>query len=225
MFRFERIGKALREAASIVIHFAHGGFLVTGLLVTVLIAAHLSGATSLEPVKQALAEVGRDAPDTQSPEAARSSSVPGMHGVVEYLSKRYRIAAVAVEPLIEAAQVAGEREGIDPLLIVAVMAIESRFNPIAESHVGARGLMQVIPRFHEDKIGTGTDHSVLLDPQTNILVGARVLKESIRRAGDLETGLQQYAGAVRDGDKRYSGRVIAERDRLEEAMRKARGLG
>jgi soluble lytic murein transglycosylase-like protein len=86
--------------------------------------------------------------------------------------------------------------------------------------MGAQGLMQVIPKFHQDKLEAhGTDHNGLLDPQINIRIGARVLKESIDRMGSLEAGLQQYAGALADADAQYAAKVIAEKARLEQAMR------
>jgi soluble lytic murein transglycosylase-like protein len=140
--------------------------------------------------------------------------------VAGHLARKYRVSTLAIEPLVLAAQEAGAEVGLDPLLILAVTAVESRFNPFAESVMGAQGLMQVIPKFHQDKLEAhGTDRSGLLDPQINIRIGARVLKESITRMGSLEAGLQQYAGALADADSQYASKVIAEKGRLEQAMR------
>jgi len=139
--------------------------------------------------------------------------------VAEYVARRYRVSVLAVEPLVQAAGAAGRRAGLDPLLIVAVIAIESGFNPIAESPMGAQGLMQIIPRFHQDKLRDTSDDRALLDPERNIEVGALVLKESIRRSGSLEGGLQQYAGATSDEDGAYAAKVLAEKQRLEVAAR------
>jgi len=139
--------------------------------------------------------------------------------LVNYVSRRYRVASSATEQLVDAAYDAGEQVGLDPLLILAVMAVESRFNPIAESGVGAKGLMQVIPKHHQDKIGDGGE-SAVLDPSTNILLGARILKEYIRRTGSLEAGLQFYNGALADVSSQYAQKVIAEKERLEEALRR-----
>ncbi|GAB4179467.1 MAG: hypothetical protein Fur0039_23670 [Rhodocyclaceae bacterium] len=234
MFRILRVERLIREAASLLVHFAHGGLLAGGLLASILIAAHFSGAIRLDLARNAAQSVlaaaaGQSVEATRQgsgfedrPAAGEEKAEPGSaarSGIVDYLSRRYRVAGVAIEPLVEAAHQAGSRVGVDPLLIVAVMAIESGFNPFAESPVGARGLMQVVPRFHQDKL-EGADERAFLDPLTNILVGARVLKESIQRAGGVEAGLQQYAGASGDADNRYASRVIAERQRLERAMRK-----
>jgi hypothetical protein len=81
--------------------------------------------------------------------------------------------------------------------------------------------MQVIPRFHQDKIDAvpGDD---LLDPAVNIHVGALVLKECVLRAGSLEAGLQQYAGAASDSEGLYAAKVLAEKQRIEAALKRAR---
>jgi len=114
------------------------------------------------------------------------------------------------------------RTQITPLLIVAIIGIESGFNPFAESSMGAQGLMQVIPRFHQDKLPEGTGDQPLLDPAINIRVGVDVPKEAIRRRGSLIAGLQYYAGSS-ETDGSYASKVLAEKDRLEQAARRSAG--
>jgi soluble lytic murein transglycosylase-like protein len=140
--------------------------------------------------------------------------------LVSYLSRRYRVASSATEQLVDAAYDAGQQVGLDPLLILAVVAIESRFNPIAESGVGAKGLMQVIPKHHQDKLVDHGGESAVLDPTTNILLGAQILKEYIRRTGSLEAGLQFYNGALADVSSQYAQKVMAEKERLQEALKR-----
>ncbi len=138
--------------------------------------------------------------------------------LVNYLSRRYRIAPDVTEKFVGAAYDAGEQVGLDPLLILAVMAVESRFNPIAESVMGAKGLMQVIPKHHLDKLREHGGEGAVLDPLINIPVGARILKEYIRRTGSLEAGLQFYNGALADPSSRYAQKVIAEKERIRKAL-------
>ncbi|WP_226401902.1 transglycosylase SLT domain-containing protein [Ferribacterium limneticum] len=145
-----------------------------------------------------------------------------MRGAMDYVSRRYRVAPDALEPIFATAQSAGRQLHLDPLLIIAVIGIESRFNPFSESVVGAKGLMQVMPRFHQDKLPEDADQAAFLNPVINVQVGAKVLKESIRRNGGLENGLQQFAGAIGDPERRYATKVLAEKLRLEQAVQKFR---
>jgi hypothetical protein len=82
----------------------------------------------------------------------------------------------------------------------------------------ARGLMQVVPRFHLEKLAGHGGEATLLEPHTNILVGTRILDEYIERAGSLEAGLQLYAGAADDPARGYAQRVLAEQQRLIQVL-------
>jgi len=139
--------------------------------------------------------------------------------LASYVSRRYRIAPDVTEVFVGAAREAGREVGLDPLLILAVMAVESRFNPVAESLVGAKGLMQVMPQHHMDKLMEQGGADAVLDPAINIAVGARILKEYIRRTGSLEAGLQFYNGALADPTSQYAQKVLAEKERLQQAVR------
>jgi hypothetical protein len=148
-----------------------------------------------------------------------------MRGAMDYVSRRYHVSSEALQPIFATAQVAGRQLHLDPLLIIAVIGIESRFNPFSESVVGAKGLMQVMPRFHQDKLPEDADQAAFLNPVINVQVGAKVLKESIRRNGGLENGLQQFAGATSDPERRYATKVLAEKQRLEQAVQHLRAGG
>ncbi|HKO87986.1 MAG TPA: transglycosylase SLT domain-containing protein [Burkholderiales bacterium] len=134
--------------------------------------------------------------------------------LAQHLSRRYRVAPEMVRGMVNDAYAVGQQMGIDPLLILAVVAVESRFNPIAESGFGAKGLMQVVPRFHLDKLAGHGGIDTVLEARTNIAVGTQILKEYVRRTGSLEAGLQMYAGAADDESFGYSQKVLTERDRL-----------
>src|SRR4029453_2582013 len=93
----------------------------------------------------------------------------------------------------------GRRNDVDPLLILAVIAVESRFNPIAESEQGAVGLMHTVPPFHMEKAHAGAEGGwraggppSFLAPRATIAIGTRILKDSIRRGAGEAAGLQLY---------------------------------
>jgi soluble lytic murein transglycosylase-like protein len=142
--------------------------------------------------------------------------------LTEYIARRYRIAEAAAHHFVLIAYRAGEQHRVDPVLILAVMAIESRYNPVAESVVGAKGLMQVIAKYHQEKLFDHGGEHALLDPEVNIHVGAQILREYQRRFQDLETALQVYAGAFDEPTSRYANKVFDEKSRLDIIRWKAR---
>jgi soluble lytic murein transglycosylase-like protein len=142
--------------------------------------------------------------------------------LADFISRRWRIAESAASSFVAIAYRAGKQHSVDPLLILAVMAIESRYNPVAESTVGAKGLMQVIPKFHLEKLLDHGGEEALLDPEVNIQVGAQILREYYRRFGDQEMALQMYAGAFDEPTAQYASKVFAERARLEPVRQRAR---
>lgn len=150
-----------------------------------------------------------------------ASSAPRAEKLASVVARRYRVAEGAAVEVVDAAFREAHRHGLDPVLILAVIAVESRFNPFAQSEQGALGLMQVVPRFHMDKIAALGVPSILV-PDANIALGARILKDAIRRAGNEQAGLQLYNGAVDDETQAYANRVLQERRRLEADMPRAR---
>ena len=140
--------------------------------------------------------------------------------VAAFIARRYRVADEAAANYVATAYQAGQKFSVDPLLVLAVMAVESRYNPVAESHVGAKGLMQVLPRFHLEKLAAHGGPKALLDPDVNIEVGTQILREYLHRFGRTVTALQQYAGAMSEPTTRYANKVLAERARLERVLRR-----
>lgn len=141
--------------------------------------------------------------------------------IAEFLARKYRVSQDVTFDLVNIAHAAGHRIGLDPLLIIAVIAVESRFNPIAESVSGAKGLMQVVPRYHTEKFEGFGDETAIFDPSTNILVGAQILKEYLGRTGDLSAALQMYAGAPNDAQDSYTSKVMNEKQRLQHVANQA----
>jgi soluble lytic murein transglycosylase-like protein len=155
---------------------------------------------------------------------AEAPSDPAQAVLVRYLSRRFLIAGNATERMVGAAYRAAREVGLDPLLVLAVISVESRFNPIAESVMGAKGLMQIIPKYHLAKVALAGGEAALWDPESNIELGARILQEYVYRTGTLEGGLQFYNGAFADASAQYARKVLAERDRLVQVVRGHRAM-
>jgi len=137
--------------------------------------------------------------------------------VTDWLSRRYRVAGDAANMLVSTAYSTAHEIKLDPLLILAVMAIESGLNPFAESPMGAQGLMQVMSKVHSDKFQDLGGAQAALNPVANIRVGALILKDYVKRTGSVEGGLKSYVGAGdADSDSGYGSKVLAEFKRLKQ---------
>ncbi len=135
--------------------------------------------------------------------------------VATWISRRYRVAPEPVARLVQEAWEIGQQAKLDPTLILAIIAIESSFNPFAQSTVGAQGLMQVMTRIHDEKYQAFGGAHAAFDPLTNLRVGVQVLKECIQRAGSLEAGLRYYVGAaLLESDGGYAAKVMYEQSNM-----------
>lgn len=204
-------------------------WLLTGAL---LVLAAGDGSRFSQPLAPAAVALTKDAGQTgrEAPIAAPTLGARMRHAL-DYTSRRYRLSAAALEPIFLVAERAAKERGLDPLLVIAVIGIESGFNPLAQSVAGAQGLMQIIPRFHIDKLppekrsGGAAEKLALFDPATNITVGTQALHEYIRAGGGVAEGLQQFAGATGDPEKGYTAKVLAELERLGPSARPGRPAG
>lgn len=99
---------------------------------------------------------------------------------------------------------AANQTTLEPALIHAVIAVESKHNPKAISKKGAMGLMQLMPATAQDY---GLNRVRLQDNRQNILVGAKHLKALLRQFdGNLELALAAYnAGPA--AVKKYHDRI------------------
>jgi soluble lytic murein transglycosylase-like protein len=228
-----RVAQALRTFASDVadgfFEITHNGLALVG--VTVVFAlAMLSVRPDLRQVGEAqlmswlqarqVAALGMvpelDAIDRAT--AANPKDLPKQQAAIAYwLSKKYRVAPEPLSALVAEAYEVGRTTKLDPTLILAIMAVESGFNPFAQSAVGAQGLMQVMTGVHSEKYEIFGGKLAAFDPVTNLRVGVKVLQECIQRAGSLQGGLKFYVGAaLLSEDGGYAGKVMAEYARLQQ---------
>jgi soluble lytic murein transglycosylase-like protein len=140
--------------------------------------------------------------------------------VTSWLSRRYRVAGDAADMLVSTAYLTAKEIKLDPLLILAVMAIESGLNPFAESPMGAQGLMQVMSKVHNEKFKDMGGVQAALNPVANIRVGALILKDYVTRGGSVEAGLKTYVGAAAfETDSGYGFKVLSEYNKLKQVAR------
>ncbi len=163
------------------------------------------------------AAIGYTEPDAiDRATAAEPKDLPKQQAALAFwLARKYGVAPEPLSVLVSEAFEIGAKAKLDPTLILAIMAIESGFNPFAQSPVGAQGLMQVMTKIHHDKYENFGGKLAAFDPVTNLRVGVKVLQECISRAGSVEGGLKFYVGAANMADDGgYAGKVLAEHARL-----------
>lgn len=223
--------KGLRTFASDIVQgffeITHNGFALLGLAVmfatiTLFTQPDLRQASEIKLFSFLQSRVVGSTADTTEIEgidratASNPQDLPKRQAAVAYwLSKKYSVAPEPLSTLVAEAYAVGARSKLDPNLILAVMAIESGFNPFAQSAVGAQGLMQVMTKVHGDKYDNFGGKLAAFDPVSNLHVGVKVLQECISRAGSIEGGLKFYVGAANmESDNGYAAKVLAEHNRL-----------
>ncbi|MFN3376682.1 MAG: transglycosylase SLT domain-containing protein [Burkholderiaceae bacterium] len=228
-----RIVSGLRNTAARVmsgfLELTHNGFALLGLAVAFVALTLVARPDLRESGEALLREWLRDRhvataglpvePDAiERATAANPQDLPREQASLAFwLSRKYRVAPEPLSAIVAEAYEIGRTMKLDPTLILAVMAIESNFNPFAQSAVGAQGLMQVMTRVHTDKYQYFGGHMAAFDPVSNLRVGAKVLQECIARAGSVEGGLRFYVGAAHlPDDGGYVAKVLAEHGRLQQ---------
>ena len=229
---------AAKDTADGFFEIFHNGFAVIGLTTAILVLVLLgrpdlryAGETKLlswlqvrhtvlttgtsateEDVEVAVADL--DASERAT--ATDPADLPKQQAAVAFwLSKKYKVAPEPLSALVAEAYALGAKAKLDPTLILAIMAIESGFNPFAQSPVGAQGLMQVMTKIHSDKYEDFGGKLAAFDPITNLRVGVKVLQGCIAQAGSIEGGLKYYVGAANLADDGgYANKVVAEYARL-----------
>ncbi|MGV2293513.1 transglycosylase SLT domain-containing protein [Trinickia sp. YCB016] len=133
---------------------------------------------------------------------APSESTPTAEEIATVVSARFHVRLPDALDIGQAVLNAAGRYTLSPLLLLAVIAVESSFDRYAVSVVGAKGLMQVLPSQHRDRVLRASD---LNDARTNIRIGSEILHNYMMESdGNLESALYRYSG----GAKGYARRVV-----------------
>ncbi len=176
-----------------------------------------------------LASFGRSRPETVRASEAPSRALetravdPAVAAAAERLAESRVLVPAEIAPLAEALVAESRRRGFSPALVLAVIEVESRFDPFAASAAGALGLMQVMPATGEvlaRELGIDwRGERTLFDPIANLRIGLAYLEQMRDRFGDLPTALAAYnrgpgaiGGRVRRGapiPEGYARRVLS----------------
>lgn len=153
--------------------------------------------------------------DPQALDSNLMGSLQNQRAVADFFEKKYSLDRSKIEEYVSNTILIAKEVNIDPVLLLAVISVESNFNPNTKSHAGAEGLMQVMTSVHKDKYAIFGGTSEAVKPEVNIRVGAYILKYLIATAGSLRNGLKYYVGAANaEDDGGYADKVMAERNRL-----------
>jgi soluble lytic murein transglycosylase-like protein len=142
--------------------------------------------------------------------------------LVQAVKSKYRIAPEPLNALVLEVYDLANRSALDPTLILAVIGVESNYNPFANSPIGAKGLMQVLPETHAEQFTPYGGAMAIFDPKTNLRIGVKILKECIDQTGSLEEGLRLFKAGEESVslESDYIARVLAEQNRLKEVLPK-----
>ena len=153
--------------------------------------------------------------DPQALDSKLMVSIQNQRAVADFFEKKYKLDRAKIEEYISNTVLIAKEVKIDPVLLLAVISVESNFNPLIKSHAGAEGLMQVMTTIHQDKYALYGGTANAVKPEVNIRVGAYILKYLIATTGSLRNGLKYYVGAANaENDGGYTDKVMAERNRL-----------
>lgn len=153
--------------------------------------------------------------DPQAQDSKLMVSVQNQRAVADFFEKKYKLDRAKIEEYVSNTVLIAKEVNIDPVLLLAVISVESNFNPLSKSQAGAEGLMQVMTTIHKDKYALYGGAADAVKPEVNIRVGAYILKYLIATSGSLRGGLKYYVGAANaEHDGGYADKVMAERNRL-----------
>jgi soluble lytic murein transglycosylase-like protein len=162
----------------------------------------LSGSVP-SPDVSSLPPVGAPPPSVvqgpeQRPAPADRETDPQVEAARRFLLARHtRLARFEIDRLAHTIVAAARENDFEPMLLLAVIAVESGGHAFAVSPVGALGLMQLLPRTGAE-IAARLDirwrgPQTLFDPYVNVRLGAAYLRElADRYDGELSTALVAY---------------------------------
>lgn len=143
-----------------------------------------------------------------------------MIALAEHISDEHDIEYKKAQKIIDTTFLEAERANIEPILMLSVIGVESKYKQFAKSKMGAVGLVQVMPNYHRTKINElKKDNLDMWSVEGNIKLGVTIMKEYINLAnGDIQRALQMYNGSTRDSRLTYSKKVFNQMENLDKAL-------
>jgi len=142
--------------------------------------------------------------------------------VTRWLGRRYRVANEPLAAMVSQAWALGERSQLSPTLILAIVGVESRFNPFATGSQGTVGLMQIDPDAHAEALQQFGGPLAAFDPLTNLRLGVRHLQGLVQLSNDVDEALALYgASSGQANESRYVERVLAEQRLIDKLIEKS----
>lgn len=135
--------------------------------------------------------------------------------MTKYLVNNYDVKEREARVLVRSADSNARKYKIDLELLMAIIFVESTYKVTAQSNQGAIGLMQVVPKWHLDKIEQYGDVDVLYDIRANIAIGTEILMEYLEKEGNIRKALHRYNGSKDDKTLKYSNRVLKKYSELK----------
>ncbi len=160
-----------------------------------------------------------DSPVLERVTAANPRDLPSQQArLVQWLARKYRVAPEPLSAIVSDVFDVAPKNQVDPWLVIAVIAVDSNFNPFFQSPSGKLGLMQYQPEQASSRTSAYGGAMASFDPLSNVRMGLAVLKDSLLMAGTVREGLKLYSGEYAPGeDELYVNKVLAEYQRLVQA--------
>lgn len=162
-----------------------------GFTLASLLGGRRAFAASAQPIDPELREALRKAASQTDSFRDRFEGEVWLHDMSQRLEKRLPDREFRIE-LLKNVHYEAARTRLEPELVLAVIQVESNFDPFAISRVGAIGLMQIMP-FWLKEIGKPGDN--LFHPTTNLRYGTTILRHYLdREKGNRTRALMRYNG-------------------------------
>ncbi len=138
----------------------------------------------------------------------------------EHLENTYKISKEDTVVIVSSVFRYSDEHNVAPELVFGIIHNESSFRTNAKSSVGARGLMQVFPIWHQDKIRLdGGSNELLWNPEFNIKIGTQILREYLNRSrGNLREALARYNGSL-GANNGYPEKVLRTKEQYRQYLR------